>query len=90
MWVQTGNASATSNNYAVCLYVDTIPVDTYDVSNGCHYTEDTPSDGTFIEAGEEDLLSGVGPGPHTVQTFLGTNGGTPVYNYNISYRVYEP
>ncbi len=95
MWVQTGNAIVTSNNYAVCLYVDgspvsNLPVGTPDGSNGCHYTEDTPADRTFIEAGEEDLLSGVGAGAHTVQTFLGTNGGTPVYYYNISYRVYEP
>jgi hypothetical protein len=76
------------------LYVDDAGVDTYDGSNGggngCHYTENTPSDGTFIEAGEENLLSGVGAGPHTVQTFLYTNNGTPVYFYNISYRVYEP
>jgi hypothetical protein len=76
------------------LYVDDAAVDTYDGtnggSNGCHYTEDTPSDGTFIEAGEENLLSGVGAGPHTVQTFLYTNNGTPVFFYNISYRVYEP
>ena len=87
MWVQTGGASATSNNYAVCLYVDGVAVGG---TNGCHYTEDTPSDGTFIEAGEENLLSGVGVGPHTVQTFLWTNKGTPVANYNISYHVYEP
>ena len=91
MWVQTGGASTPSNNYATCLYVDDAAVDTTgDGSNGCHFTEDTPSDGTFIEAGEEDLLSGVGAGPHTVQTFLYTTNGTPVFNYNISYRVYKP
>ncbi|MGC2513505.1 MAG: hypothetical protein WA383_03215 [Terriglobales bacterium] len=90
MWVQTGGASTPSNNYATCLYVDDVAVDTSDGSNGCHFTEDTPSDGTFIEAGEEDLLSGVGPGAHTVQTFLYSTNGTPVFNYNISYRVYEP
>ena len=91
MWVQTGGASTPSNNYAVCLYVDGVNVDTFgDGSNGCHYTEDTPSDGTFIEAGEENLLSGVALGTHTVQTFLYTNNGTPVNYYNISYHVYKP
>ena len=90
MWVQTGGTNTPSNNYAVCLYVDDVPVSTSDGSNGCHYTEDTPSDYTFIEAGEENLLSGVGAGSHTVQTFLWPTNGTPVFNYNISYRVYEP
>jgi hypothetical protein len=93
MWVQTGGTpSSASNNYAVCLYVDTVNVGTVgDGSYGCHYTENTPSDGiTFIEAGEENLLSGVALGAHQVQTFLYTNYGTPVEYYNISYRVYKP
>ncbi len=91
MWVQSGGASSASNNYAVCLYVDGVNVATSgDGSNGCHYTENTPSDGTFIEAGEENTLSGVALGDHTVQTFLYTNNGTPVSFYNISYHVYKP
>ena len=90
MWVQTGNANAEHNNYAVCLYVDGVNVDKYDSSNGCNYTEDTPSDGTAVEGSEENSLSGVALGSHTVQTFLYTNNGTPVFNYNISYHVYKP
>jgi hypothetical protein len=90
MWVQTGGdftISNPSNNYAVCFYVDGVIV--YGAS-GCHYTANTPSDGTFVDGGEENSLSGVAVGDHTVQTFLYTDDGTPVYNYNISYHVYKP
>jgi len=93
MWVQTGadfTISNPSDNYAVCLYVDGVNVDTADGTRGCHYTANTPSDGTFVEGGEENSLSGVTVGNHTVQTFLWTDDGTPVYNYNISYHVYKP
>jgi hypothetical protein len=90
MWVQTGLSSTSPNNYAVCLFVDGNSVDSSDTSNGCHYTEDTPSTGSFIEGSGLNQLSGVSPGLHTVQTFLYTNNGTPVYNFNISYQVYKP
>jgi hypothetical protein len=90
IWVQTGAVFSASNNYAVCLYVDGVSVDSSNISNGCHYTANTPSDGTFVEGSELNQLSGVSIGSHTVQTFLYTNNGTPVYNFNISYQVYEP
>jgi hypothetical protein len=90
IWVQTGDRFSTSNNYAVCLYVDGVSVDSSNISNGCHYTENTPSDGTFVEGSELNQLSGVSIGSHTVQTFLYTNDGTAVYNFNISYQVYKP
>jgi hypothetical protein len=90
MWVQTGLSSTSPNNYAVCLFVDGVNVDSSNSSNGCHFTEDTPSTGSFVEGSELNQLSGVSPGLHTVQTFLFSNNGTPVYNFNISYQVYKP
>jgi len=90
IWVQTGGTLSVSNNYAVCLYVDGVSVDASNISNGCHYTENTPSDGTFVEGSELNQLNGVSLGSHTVQTFLYTNNGTAVYNFNISYHVYKP
>src|ERR1700675_1898827 len=65
--VQTGNSSTSPNNYAVCLYVDGVNVDSSDISNGCHYTADTPISG-FVEGVGLNELSGVAAGNHTVQT----------------------
>ena len=90
MWVQTGNSTTASNNYVVCLYVDGVSVYVSDRTNGCHYTANTPADGTFVEGSELNQLSGVKVGNHTVQTFLYTENGARVYNYNIAYHVYKP
>jgi len=90
MWVQTGLSSTFPNNYAVCLFVDGINVDSSNGANGCHFTEDTPSTGSFIEGSELNQKSGVSRGLHTVQTFLFSNNGTPVFNFNILYQVYKP
>lgn len=90
IWVQTGLSTTESNNYVVCLYVDGVSVYESDHTNGCHYTADTPADGTFVEGSGLNQLSGVKVGNHTVQTFLYTENGTHVYNYNIAYHVYKP
>jgi hypothetical protein len=90
MWVQTGLSSTFPNNYAVCLFVDGVNVQSTDGSNGCHYTEDTPSTGSFVEGSELNQKSGISPGLHKVQTFIFSNNGTPVYNFNILYQVYKP
>lgn len=90
IWVQTGSSTTGSNNYVVCLYVDGVSVYVPDHTNGCHYTADTPADRTFVEGSGLNQLSGVKVGSHTVQTFLYTENGTHVYNYNIAYHVYKP
>jgi hypothetical protein len=87
MWVETGDSTVSSpNGFAICAEVDGV-----DLSNGeCFYAANTPSDTTFVTGTRSDVRGGFAPGPHVAQTFIFSNGGTPVQQYNITYRVYTP
>ena len=77
--------SQTSNNFAICLYVDDnlIP-------NSCWFNNDTPNDGTFVQGTASNWETGVSPGSHTVQTFVLSNKGCLYGNYTFQYIVYQP
>lgn len=83
-WVAT-NGSTASNNFAICFYVDgsVIP-------NGCYYTNDTPSDGTFDQGGTSSWDIGVTAGHHTVATVVYSNNGCNYQEYQFQYLVYKP
>lgn len=83
-WVAT-NGSAASNNFAICFYVDGAVI-----PNGCYYTNDTPSDGTFDQGGTSSWDIGVIPGHHTVETFVYSNAGCNYQEYQFQYLVYKP
>jgi len=87
MWVETGNTSiGTPNNFALCASVDGVFIE----NGACYYSADTPNDASFVTGTRSDTRGGYAVGSHTVQTYIYTNNGTPVQQYNVSYRVYKP
>jgi hypothetical protein len=87
MWVETGNIDlGTPNNFAICAAVDGV----FFENGTCYYTANTPSDFSFVTGTRSDTIGGISAGTHTVQTFIYSNNGTAVQQYNISYRVYKP
>lgn len=87
MWVETGNTNTngTPNNFAICTEVD----GTF-LQGNCFYSANTPNDLSFVTGTRSDQSSGWSHGNHTIQTFIFTNNGTPVQQYNITYHVYKP
>ena len=83
-WIAT-NGSTTGNNFAICFYVDGSLI-----SNGCYYTNDTPSDGTFDQGGTSSWDIGVTHGNHTVQTVVYSNNGCNYQEFQFQYLVYKP
>lgn len=88
MWVETGgsNSFGSPNNFAICAEVDGT-----DLQGGnCFYSANTPNDFSFVTGTRSDSGSGFLHGNHTVQTFLFTNNGALVQQFNITYHVYKP
>jgi len=83
-WVET-NGTAASNNFAICFYVDGA-----EIPNGCYYTNDTPSDGTFDQGSTSSWESAITVGKHTVQTVVYSSAGCNFQEYQFQYSVYKP
>ncbi|MGB8543663.1 MAG: hypothetical protein WCD49_18690 [Candidatus Acidiferrales bacterium] len=84
MWVENGDSNSTINANAVCLYVDG------KATNFCPYSGETPADYTWVQSSASQIVSGLAPGNHTVQTYFWSNNGTLTSTYNSNYRVYKP
>ena len=80
-WIQTGGGSSTSNEFALCFYVD-------GVSLPCYYDGSTPSDGSFVMGTVSQGIS-VAHGNHTVQTYIYSNNGAFMNLYTFTYRIYK-
>jgi hypothetical protein len=83
--VQVSNSVA-GNRWAICTALDgafmTEPL--------CPFLGILPADSSFVGGSFVQTKSGVGPGSHTVQTFIYTDAGADRSIYTIIYRVYKP
>ncbi len=77
--------SAANNRWAMCTMVD----GAYLTGPACPYLGLVPTSnyaaGSFVQVG-----TGLKLGTHTFQTFIYTDGGGSLANFNIVYRVYKP
>jgi hypothetical protein len=87
MSVETGLTTTlgSPNNFALGAAVDGSFLD-----GAQYYVANTPNDGSFVTGTRSTSGSGFLHGFHTVQTFIFSNNGAPVQQYNITYHVYKP
>jgi hypothetical protein len=73
------------NNFALGAQVDGVFLD-----GGAHYVGNTPNDNSFVTGAQSTSGSGFLHGNHSVQSFIYSNNGAPVQQYNVVYHVYKP
>ena len=76
--------STDGNQWAICTQID----GTFLTQPSCPFLGTVPNgalgSGSFAQG-----ASGIPHGAHTIQTFIYTEDGATVYNYQITYRVYR-
>jgi hypothetical protein len=76
--------STDGNLWAICTQID----GSFLSQPSCPFLGTVPN-GTFGTGTFTQGASGIAHGPHTIQTFIYTEDGATVYNYQITYRVYR-
>jgi hypothetical protein len=84
MFVQSGGTHFSGNTYAICLWVDGVR------GPNCQDVGSTAPDNTYLVGSTSQLVAGVTPGNHVVQTYVGAKNGMIVFNHTSNYRVYKP
>jgi len=72
--------------WAICTQVDGFFVS----EPSCPFLGSVPTDGSFGAGSFAQSASNLGPGNHTVQSFIFTSGAANLSIYNIVYRIYKP
>ncbi len=82
--IQSGPGNATGNSVTIGFMLDG------NALNNSQVVGVVPTNGTFLVLSTTELEFNVSKGDHTVQTFVYSDDGMPIYNYNTTYRVYKP
>lgn len=83
---QLGGASASGNNFELCLFVDGQRVDPYCFG----YDGVVPSDTTYLVGTTAQSKSGLAVGNHTVQAYFWATYGCNVIYRHFTYNLYKP
>jgi len=81
-WVTVGGGTS-SDFYGICLFVDGVQ------APDCPYIGPLPSDGSFTTSSGSQTVA-VGPGTHTLQTYVYTTGSGAINFYHNNYHLYRP
>lgn len=80
------SGTVAGNRWAICATVD----GNFMAQPNCPFQGYVTSDGSYVSGSFVQNMSAVTAGPHTLQTFLYTDDGATLANYNITYRLYTP